>query len=139
MRLFGRAKKPATLNRRLSMAIGMTYATAAVGYLSETERVDLHKVIPDDELLEQALEYTRRTPTTDFLAACGPLLTAEQKLCLLLNMIDVSMSDGKLQGEERALLTEFQNAFGISDSTLEPHLVTLTLKNDRRAFDGERS
>jgi uncharacterized tellurite resistance protein B-like protein len=135
MGLFSKTRKrDGALTPRLSMAIGMTYATAADGYLSETERFDLHKVIPDDDLLEEALDYTRRTSTVDFLAACKALLTHEQKLCLLLNMIDVSMSDGKLQGEERDLLTEFQNAFAISDALLEPHLVTLTLKNDRRAF-----
>lgn len=135
MWIFDRREKGSIpLTPSLSLAIGMVYVTGADGHLSESERLDLRKVIPDDRILDRALEYCRRTPTSRFLAECAPLLTGEQKLCMLLNMADGAMADGELADEELQVLAEFQRAFAVSDETMAPHVGTLTLKNDRRLF-----
>src|SRR5690242_17520611 len=129
-------RKDVTLTPELALAAGMLYVVAADGHLTESERNDLAKVIPSDKLLERGLDYCRRTPTTDFIPACVALLDAEQRLCLLLNMVDAAMADGHIADEERELLTNFQDAFDISDDALAPHLRTLSAKNDRRRLRG---
>jgi len=135
MGIFGSREKPRPeLTPKLCLAIGMVYITAADGYLSEVERYDLRKVLPDEEVLQRALEYCSHTPTTDFLEQCARLLDAEQKLCLLLNMADAGMADGDFAEEERQVLTEFQKAFGIADEAVAPHLASLTVKNARQIF-----
>lgn len=116
----------------------MVYTTAADGRPAEAERHDLRKVIPDERVLHAALAYCRTHATTEFLAECAPLLSAEQKLCLLLNMADAAMADGELADEEREVLREFQAAFEVSAETMAPHLECLALKNARHLFAATR-
>jgi uncharacterized tellurite resistance protein B-like protein len=122
------------LTPRFSFAIGMVYVTAADGHLGETERFELRRVVPDAALIERAMEYCRSTSPVDFLARSAPTLSREQKLSLLLNMADVSMTDGEIASEERDLLDEFQRAFDISEEKLAPFLECLAIKNDRQIF-----
>ena len=128
------ARKDLTLTPELALAAGMLYVVAADGHLTEAERNDLAKVIPNDKLLDRGLDYCRRVPTTDFATACVALLDEDQRLCLMLNMVDAAMADGNIADEERELLANFQDAFGITADTLAPHLRTLACKNDRRRF-----
>ncbi len=129
-------RKDLTLTPELSLAAGMLYVVASDGHLTQGERNDLAKVVPDDKLLDRALDYCRRTPTTDFIPACVALLDAEQRLCLLLNMVDAAMADGQIADEERELLSNFQDAFGITDEAIAHHLHSLSCKNNRRRFRG---
>lgn len=131
-----KGRKDLTLTPELSLAAGMLYVVASDGHLTEGERNDLAKVVPDNRLLDRALDYCRRTPTTEFIPACVALLDAAQRLCLLLNMVDAAMADGRIADEERELLANFQDAFGITDEALAPHLQTLSCKNDRRRLRG---
>ena len=135
MGIFGtRDRRPFTLTPDLCLAIGMVYTTASDGRLGETERHDLRKVVPDERVLHAALDYCRSHATTEFLVACVAMLSAQQKLCLLLNMAAAAMVDGELADEEREVLREFQAAFEVADETMAPHLASLALKNARHLF-----
>jgi uncharacterized membrane protein YebE (DUF533 family) len=68
------------------------------------------------------------------LERASPLLNDEQKLCVLLNMLDAAMVDGHIADEERALLHEFEESFGLSEDALSPHEQCLVLKNARQIF-----
>lgn len=122
------------LTPQLSIAIGMIYLSASDGHLSEDERYDILKVIPDDAILRTALDYCRRTPMSQFIPQAAGILTPAQKLCMILNMADMSMSDGHLAEEERQLLVQFQHAFAIPDETLGPYIQALMVKNNLSVF-----
>jgi uncharacterized membrane protein YebE (DUF533 family) len=122
------------LNPQLTLAIGMIYLSAADGHLSEDERFDILRVVPDDALLKTALDYCRRTPMSQFIPQAAAILGPAQKLCMLLNMADVAMADGHFADEERQLLVQFQHAFGIPDETLGPYIQALMAKNNLTVF-----
>ena len=122
------------LTPQLALAIGMIYLSAADGHLSEDERYDILKVIPDDNILRQALDFCRRTPMSQFIPQSAGILTPAQKLCMLLNMADMAMGDGHLAEEERQMLVQFQQAYGIPDETLGPYVQALMTKNNLSVF-----
>jgi uncharacterized membrane protein YebE (DUF533 family) len=122
------------LSPGFALAVSMAYMVAADGHLTDEERHDLRKVVPDDDELNDALEYTRHTPTGEFLRQCTALLTDEQKLCVLLNLLDAAMVDGHVAEEEQLLLREFEESFGLSEDALEPFQRCLELKNARHIF-----
>ena len=122
------------LDAQLALASGMIYLSAADGHLSEDERYDILKVIPDDATLNKALNYCRRTPLPQFIQESATLLTPAQKLCMLLNMADMAMGDGHLAEEERQMLVQFQNAYQIPDTTIQPYVQGLMVKNNLTVF-----
>ncbi|MBZ0118595.1 MAG: TerB family tellurite resistance protein [Sandaracinaceae bacterium] len=122
------------LDPKLALAAGMIYVHAADGHLAEDERYDLLKVIPDDATINRALQYVRMTQMPAFIQQCNGLLTPQQKMCMLLNMADTAMGDGHMGDQERALLVQFQQAFGIPDTTLTPYVQALMIKNGLHVF-----
>ncbi len=122
------------LTPQLALACGMIYLSASDGHLSEDERYDILKVVPDDNILRTALEYCRRTPMSQFVSQAAAILTPAQKLCMILNMADVAMADGHLAEEEREILVGYQLAFAIPDDTLAPYIQALMTKNNLGVF-----
>ena len=47
-------------------------------------------------LLDSALKYRRKNSVETFLQEAAPLLSDAQKMCMLVNLIDSSLSDGNL-------------------------------------------
>ena len=64
-----------------------------------------------------------------------PRLRPEQRLCIVLNMIDSAMADGEAEQGEQQLVTQFAEAFGLTEAELTPHFRTLVAKNDRAVLD----
>ena len=117
---------------------GLLYCMAADGEMDEEEVGHLLSVMGPTgtrDLLNAALKYCRATPAEQFAAAAAPRLSAQQKLCILLNMIDSAMSDGEAEPQEQQLVMGFMQAWGIAQADLEPHFRTLAAKNDRAVLD----
>jgi uncharacterized tellurite resistance protein B-like protein len=127
-------QRPITLTTRLALAAGLTYIIAADGVIDPNERAALFRVVPDEDLIEVARTYVKRTRFADFLARARALLNPGQARCLLLNMIDTALSDGYLAPEEHALLAEAARAFGVSDEQLAADTQTLRAKNNLSQF-----
>jgi hypothetical protein len=68
------------------------------------------------------------------MQASASLLTPQQKMCMLLNMADMAMGDGHLAEEERQLLVQFQQAFGIPDQSIQTYVQGLMMKNNLSIF-----
>lgn len=85
-------------------------------------------------VLDAAVEYYRHHSVEEFLETAAPLLSTDQKVCILLNMADSALSDGEAESEEQELILRFQAAFGISDDLLSPFLQALIIKNDKTIF-----
>ena len=70
----------------------------------------------DDDLLEAGLDYVRDTPLDKFLQDVSPMLNAEQKKCVLLNVYDSLLSDGSIEPEETKLFDKFRQVCCFKDS-----------------------
>ncbi len=88
-------------------------------------------------LLDRAVKYARKNSLDSFLAEAAPKLTDAQKMCIMVNLIDSSLSDGQAEPEEQAMFAQFLTAFGISEERFRPFFEVIVLKNDRAVFTNQ--
>jgi uncharacterized tellurite resistance protein B-like protein len=88
----------------------------------------------NDDLMEKAIKYVRKNTLDQFLKEAAPVLTDAQKMCILLNLVDSSLSDGEAEREEQEMFEKFLKAFGISEDRFRPFFEVIVLKNDRSVF-----
>jgi len=132
---------------RLAFAVSLIYCVAIDREVDAREVGRLvsafgDKVAPDlievgasyRALFHRAVEYVQTHESDDFLAEATPLLTRDQRLCILLNMADSVLADSKAEPAERRLFAKFQQAFGIPDERLRPLFEAILLKNDLQIF-----
>ncbi len=86
------------------------------------------------KLLERASRYQQKNTVDKFLTEVAPILTDAQKICILSNMLDSSLSDGDAAASEQAMFTKFMQAFEISEERFKPFFDVIALKNDRSVF-----
>jgi uncharacterized tellurite resistance protein B-like protein len=125
----------AGLTPRTALIAALIYISGADGNLDDNEIGDVLRVVPDRATLVAALEYCKQHDVETFLAAAAAMLTPEQKLCLMLNAIDLALGDGMLASAEQELLLQYAQEFGIPEHDLQPHVRTLMSKNDLRVFE----
>jgi hypothetical protein len=85
-------------------------------------------------LFERAIKYVRKNPLDKFLSEAALILTDAQKMCILVNLVDSSLSDGESEREEQEMFDKFLKAFGISEERFRPFFEVIVLKNDRSVF-----
>lgn len=142
-----RGDKANTMTPHLAFAISLLYCMNADGEIDNEEVGHLLSVLGGENqgdtigvgannraLLDAAIKYTRKNKPEKFLDEVKDILTDAQKFCILMNMIDSSLSDGDAEIEEQQLITKFQEAFGISDERFQPFFNALLIKNDRTVF-----
>lgn len=130
-----------------AFAAGLIYMIGADGTVANEEVGQLLSVLGGEEsggvigvgannqqLLDRAFRYYQKTPIDTFLADATPILTDAQKMCMLTNLLDSSLSDGTAAPEEQALFDKFLQAFGISDERFKPFFDVIALKNERTVF-----
>ncbi len=86
------------------------------------------------QLLDRAFRYQQKTSVDTFLSEVAPVLTDAQKMCILTNLLDSSLSDGSAAPQEQEMFNKFLQAFGISDERFKPFFDVIALKNDRSVF-----
>lgn len=85
-------------------------------------------------LLDNALKYRRKNSVDTFLREATPLLSDAQKMCILVNLIDSSLSDGTAEPEEQTLFNKILQAFNVPEERFRPFFEVIVLKNDRSVF-----
>ncbi|HEC85660.1 MAG: TerB family tellurite resistance protein [Candidatus Parabeggiatoa sp. nov. 2] len=88
----------------------------------------------NQQLLDRAFKYYQKNSVDTFLSEMTPLLTDAQKMCILTNIIDSSLSDGEAAPEEQELFAKFLQAFNIPEERFQPFFDVIALKNDRAVF-----
>jgi uncharacterized tellurite resistance protein B-like protein len=88
-------------------------------------------------LLDRATKYVRKNNLDTFLTEVTPILSDAQKMCMLINLIDSSLSDGQAEPEEQAMFGKIMTAFGISEDRFKPFFEVIVLKNDRSVFTNQ--
>lgn len=126
------------LTPRNCLAVGLLYCMGADGEMDEEEIGHLVSVLGRGATRQQvdaAVRYVRATQPAQFLADATPRLRQDQRLCIVLNMIDSAMSDGEAEPQEQQLIMQFAQSWGLSEAEMTPYFKALVAKNDRAVLD----
>ncbi len=129
---------PLDITPRRALVVSLIYCMGSDGEIDPEEVGHLVSVLGRNasrEELDRCFKFARSTPPEAFLQEAAPKLSEQQRLCILLNMIDSAMADGEAEQGERDLIIRFQRAFGFDDAALEPYFRALVAKNDRGILD----
>ncbi len=116
----------------LALACGLLYMMASDGKLESEESSQLQSVLGGDEaVLRYALRYVQSVPAEQFFASASEILSVKDKWCILTNVCDALLSDGRADQAELALFSQMATAFGVGEAQFEPYFKLLALKNDK--------
>ena len=116
----------------LALACSLLYMMASDGELEAQESSQLQAVLGGDQaVLSYALRYVQSVPVEQFFAMSAELLSVKDKWCILTNVCDALLSDGRADQAELALFSQMSQAYGVRDAQFEPYFKILALKNDK--------
>jgi len=134
----------------LALAISLLYMIGADGEFDNEEVGQLLAVLGGQEsngvigvgannvaLLDRGVKYASKNSLETFLSEAAPVLTDAQKMCIMLNLLDSSLSDGQAEREEQVMFSKFLKAFGIPEERFHPFFEVIVLKNDRAVFTNQ--
>lgn len=128
--------EPPKLSPRLALAVGLLHMMASDGEIEAEEIGQLQSVVGgDQELINNAVKYLRNVKYEQFLTDANTLLNPNQKLCLLINMADLLLSDGRAEQSEQQAFGMALSHFGVTESAFAVYLETLSIKNNRTIFN----
>ena len=123
--------EPLNLSPFLILTIAVIYMMASDGEIDEEELGQLQSIVAgDEELFRSAVTYVKANPLDHFLGEAAPLLNDSQALCVLVNMADSLLANGRADAEELKLFHKALIAFGWSVEAFSPYFDTLAVKND---------
>lgn len=126
-----------TLTPRVAMTLAGISMIAADGEIEGEELAAisaLNAVTPDS--YKRALKLIRKTPTIGAIPEMvSEVLSEKQRLSVLFMLLDIAMSDGKLDGAEEALFQRYLTAFGIPADAVKPAVSVLLIKNHPTLFN----
>ena len=124
--------KPIVLTPYLALACALLYMMASDGELEAQESSQLQAVLGGDQaVLAYALRYVQSTPVEQFFVAAKEVLSVKDKWCILTNVCDALLSDGRADAVELALFSQMAKAFEVRESQFESYFKVLALKNDK--------
>ena len=102
------------------------------GVMAKEEIGQLQVIVGNSKsLLQSGLKYVGKIKAHQFFKDAPALLSAQQKLCILINACDTMLSDGKIENAERELFKRMLAAFGHSEDSFKSYYQVLSLKNER--------
>lgn len=138
MGLFDKFSSTIELNPTVAIATAMIYMMSSDGEIAEEEMHYLSMTLQSfgdpQELVNTASKYARKNNLEKFLEEANGILTDDQKMTILANLIDVLLSDGSAEDEEQELFYTFVEAFGVSDEEIQPYIDIISIKNDFASF-----
>ena len=127
---------PPELTPKLSLAVGLLHMINADGQVEAEEIGNVLQALGNDKaLMDAAGRYARAKDVDSYLAESAKLLNSDQKMCILLNLYDSLLADGVAAPEEQALFSRFMSAYGVSEQSLEPYAMGISIKNNRKVLD----
>lgn len=112
---------------------GLMYAADADGELPESQEQMVRQLSPPEALRSGVAFYTAHE-LGGFAALVREKCSAEQKLSLLANQLEVMMVDGLFRRKERTFGLEFANQIGIDGATFRALEQYIILKNQYNAL-----
>ena len=133
---FNQEFTPEELNPSLILAICLIYMMSSDGQMAKEEIGQLHMVIGKcPSLLQSALKYVGKNKAPKFLKAAAELLDPMQRLCVLTNVWDIVLTDGKIEKAEVELFKKMLLAFGYTQASFKPYFNILQIKNNKPEED----
>ena len=127
----------------LVLACGLLYMVSSDGELCSSESSFIQSVLGgDEEVLRYGVHYVQSVPFDRFLIDAPEALSSKDKWCILTNVADALLSDGKADPNELAQFKRLKQAFGIEDHKFETFFKVLALKNNKSIlgrYGGTRS
>ena len=124
-----------TLSPALVLAVALLYMMAADGEIEEAESSQLQSVVGNnDALLSAALAYVQAVSIETFLDKAPEVLSQQDKQCILVNVFDSLLADGRADEEELALFGQIRSAFGVAEAGFKHAMRVIRLKNDKSVF-----
>ncbi len=115
------------------LVTSLVYMVSADGKIENTEIQLLQNVTGADKtIIDVALRYTQNIKSEVFLSQMPSLLKTKEKICILLNILDLMLIDGGSSEEELNFFFGLQEAFGLTNEVMKPFLTLLKLKNNKR-------
>lgn len=120
----------------LSLIVAILYMMSADGDISEQECNHLLSVFGgDNQVLQRALRYVELNSVDEFLAEVPDVVSEENRLCILLNVCDSSMSDGDFDKSEMILFSRMLGIFGQNKHSFKPYFETISIKNKHSVLE----
>jgi len=127
--------EPPKLSPKLALAVGLLFMMASDGEIESEEIGQLQSVVGgDQDLIHTAVKYLRSVDYPTFLTDANGLLNPQQKLCVLINMADSLLSDGRAEASEQKTFIQALTAFGMTEDSFRSYFDTIALKNNRSIF-----
>jgi uncharacterized tellurite resistance protein B-like protein len=134
---------PTNLTPPVAFVVAMTHMAGADNVYKQEEEGSLAALLPQTglggmsyEMLAREVEfYLSQASLGQFLNEAPLILNEDQKLCILLNMLDSALADGDFPPEEEALFNQFLQAFHISKEQIKPYLQSIAIKNRLSVFN----
>jgi uncharacterized tellurite resistance protein B-like protein len=133
--------KKIELTPKLSFAIALLYMASADGvveseeitYLSTVMHGDADKIIQANRYIKDAMK--RGKTFDDFLDDSDKILTEEQKECIIVNLIDMMLSDGEADEYEEKLLDHIIEKYDFKREKFDIYKELMIKKNDHSVFN----
>lgn len=84
---------------------------------------------------EAALKTYKMKSVGDCITAAARVMSREQKLVAMANLVDIAMADGGLAGAEKELLEAYVVAFGVSEADVAKIVEVISIKNNKSVFE----
>jgi uncharacterized tellurite resistance protein B-like protein len=124
------AQVSSSMTPHLALAASVLYMMTADGTIDKNEIGRLETLVAKfDGLQKIAVDYVKENKRERFIQEAAYVLSAEQKLCILLNVYDTITSDGVVAVTEDKIFDAISAAFGVTASALAAHLKVLEDKN----------
>jgi len=132
--------KEVRLTPQIIFAISLMYMASADGHIDNKEMAYLSTIMREDiSILNQANKYIKKSITNgmsfnDFIKKSNDLLSLEQKECILINMIDLMLSDGENAKNQEILISIILMEFSLDSKDYEDYRNVISKKNDHTIF-----
>jgi uncharacterized tellurite resistance protein B-like protein len=132
--------KKISLNPYLSFAVSLLYMASADGVIENDEITFMSTVMHGNRsIINEADSYIReaikRGVTFDmFLKESNTFLTEAQKECIIVNLIDMMLADGKSVSNEEKLLMHIIEKYGFDTTKYQIYKDLMIKKNDHSVF-----
>lgn len=143
----GYQEKP-EMTPQLAFVTGVLYMMVSSGHITAEEMGHLFSLIGGKNqkgivelskeyrtLVDNATRYRNQHSLDEFIAETASKLTYAQKMCLLLNLVDSSLSDGVAAQGERDVFNRILKGYNITEEAFAPYFQVLALKADLSIFN----
>ncbi len=104
------------------------------GKVDQGEIQTMASIIKRPEVIQSGIQICLEKGHRQLQSELKEILNADQKICLMANLIAAAMSDGILRSKEQELLDSFRKEFELSDTDYQQMYDQLLVKYDLRIF-----